>query len=996
MYLTQQLVIDGFRVLYEHTFGGIIAQRLKSVETLQASFYAFNKQYIHQLKKLNPNSYSELLKLQRRYLSQILEFNRNAYHLQDNSPLLNDLHSFEQQCTLFFEQIPVFITQYETDQNRNGQEDDGRISAFRKRLKRWRFTIHSFFRKKDCPPRYKRKVPLRNYHIDQLYLNLAEELWAVYSQILQVEAELMLECKAYTAQIESLFEVKTQPEISAIQNQLEAFQHVITASEVKSKAMYDKVAESIRTLLIPAITTVQGSYYKLGTFEGKSLRNRNQQITKGLRIKHHQVKTILKSWDIRLFSLSEDWSFDTDLYLVKNKALMARLSMLNSGALGRSEKVVSWIADARKRVVKANTSLLDVSLISNDFVKYLDEQRARIALLMNDEENSLSKIHQKETIPYAISSIEEQLSHEINSIKDKRMIVKGEVVAHEMKLSDMAPVYLRELLQFEIFPAFKLSLDIVKKLSTESIVDYENNIHNLAHVVDYNFDTVRMLILSDEADREERARQVIQDGIVQFEQKVDQLASQVEKAFREVLEAVELALGTLIDDLILLTENEKVSELRMRLLRAKAINRTELWKQQLVASLQKAYVVMKPLWQLLLRRGSHLTEQITQIYGDGEAQSQINTDISNFLTETKNSLERMPYLYQRLFKLEPIDEGYLFFERSAELSILAAAYDNWQKDRFSAVSIIGEKGSGITSLLHYSIKKASYETVTVDLSLVNQIYQVGAFIELLGGFLHFSEPSTKDTLIQRLLDREQRMIIVLEGLQHMYLKKVDGFDCLKMLFEVMSKTNQKVFWITSCTLHAWNYLQKVLTIGEYFGYVVPLGEFSNDEMVEIVLKRHNVSGYDLKFLPGSADLSNRKLNRLPEAQQQKQLQRQYFTQLNQLAKGNLSVAFIFWMRSLQKIEGNVMHVSSMADFKADFIKALAREKLFCLHALLLHDGLNVADFCKTMRYLPEAGQMKLFQMEDDGLLLNFKQRYVVNLLLYRPMINALKAHNLLH
>ncbi|GAF05671.1 hypothetical protein [Saccharicrinis fermentans] len=86
----------------------------------------------------------------------------------------------------------------------------------------------------------------------------------------------------------------------------------------------------------------------------------------------------------------------------------------------------------------------------------------------------------------------------------------------------------------------------------------------------------------------------------------------------------------------------------------------------------------------------------------------------------------------------------------------------------------------------------------------------------------------------------------------------------------------------------------------------------------------------------------------------------------------------------------------MNDFNITFIKELSQEKLFCLYAILLHDGLDQDGFCKVMRYSPEQGRMKLFQMVDDGLLLEVKNRYVINLLLYRPTIEALKARNLLH
>ncbi len=133
-----------------------------------------------------------------------------------------------------------------------------------------------------------------------------------------------------------------------------------------------------------------------------------------------------------------------------------------------------------------------------------------------------------------------------------------------------------------------------------------------------------------------------------------------------------------------------------------------------------------------------------------------------------------------------------------------------------------------------------------------------------------------------------------------------------------------------------------------------------------------------------------------EKEKQDYLFKQFFKQLNLLAQGNLSVAFIFWLRSTNGIKENVLQIKSMAGFDSSFIKNLEMEKLFGLHAILLHDGLDQESFCKVMRYSPKDGRMKLMQMVDDGLLMQFGERYMLNFLLYRSTITALKAQNILH
>jgi len=992
MYSDQQAVIAGFRNLYQTNFRTLLEQRIESIHSLYNSFLTFNSQYLSQLRKVKNQDGERLLILHRQYIDHIIQLNRDSYKLEETSALGEALDLFVTSCDDFISQIPVYITSYEESKNRVIQEGDSFLCKAVKRLKCGRYKVFSWFRKKDNPPRFKKRIPFRNFHVYLLLLEISDGLMEFVTHFLEFELDQLTLKKLCVAEIDELFNIREQTDYTLIQSRLEAFQAAIKKTSHQCQTLQSGIPDQIDQLLQPFIEQALNNYYKQGSFEGRSRYIRNRYIRKKRRQKQETFRKRLRAWEINLFSLSEDWSFDADLFRIKNRCLLSWYNLGKSKAQNRHESVQKWFVQAKERVSTSR----DVLVNSIDYLEQIDHQRQFLSELLKEEGNSLTKIPQDETLLHQISSIENKVEAEVSAIQEKRMIVKGHPQNNLMSMNDLTPVYLRELLQFEIVPAFKVKLDQIRKRSAEAIIGYDNNLNNLSHVSDYNLDTVRMILESDDEDRIDKAREILEEGLLQFVNKLDQLSEHLLKTYSTVTEETHQALRIFVDQLIALTENERVGELRMRLLKAKALKKSELIWLNTVSFYRSGMQYLRPIWLKVVKRGSHLTEQLSQIYGEGESQTQISTDISNFLAETKTNLQRMPFLYQRLFQLEPIDEGYLFFERQSELKKIHKSYQDWEMGRFSAAAMVAEKGAGMTTLIHYFTKNLMHSQYRIDLSAGFQIYRIDDFLQVLSDRFNQRGLTTKELVVSFLNGLPHKTIIVLEGLQYLYLKKVDGFDCLKLLFEIISHTNKKVFWICTCTQHAWNYLNKVLSIGEYFAYVVPLEEFDNDEMIDIVQKRHNVSGYGLQFLPGKSDLNNRKLMRLPDEQRQMLLQRQYFTQLNQLAKGNLSVAFIFWMRSLQKIEDNILFVNSMSGFKGDFIQALAREKLFCLHALLIHDGLDADDFCKVMRYLPDAGYMKLFQMVDDGLLLKIDERYVINLLLYRPIINALKAHNLLH
>ncbi len=81
------------------------------------------------------------------------------------------------------------------------------------------------------------------------------------------------------------------------------------------------------------------------------------------------------------------------------------------------------------------------------------------------------------------------------------------------------------------------------------------------------------------------------------------------------------------------------------------------------------------------------------------------------------------------------------------------------------------------------------------------------------------------------------------------------------LFEIISETNENVFWITTCTIYGFGYLQKAISISDYFANRIELGELDDQQMIDIIVKRHRVSGYDLFFEAREADLLKQKFSK---------------------------------------------------------------------------------------------------------------------------------------
>lgn len=244
---------------------------------------------------------------------------------------------------------------------------------------------------------------------------------------------------------------------------------------------------------------------------------------------------------------------------------------------------------------------------------------------------------------------------------------------------------------------------------------------------------------------------------------------------------------------------------------------------------------------------------------------------------------------------------------------------------------------------------------------------------------------------------DSRPVIILEGLQRLFLRTIHGFGAIRLFAELISATNKRVFWLTSCNLYGWQYIDKTLRLSDFFGYLVELQSLSEQEVVDVILRRHVASGYNLRFeLPESVKL-DKKLSKLTtDEEQQKYLKEKYFSALNSFARSNIAISMLLWLRSAREVKGNEITIALPKGLDASFIRTLSRDKLFMLHALLIHDGLSYEQLASVLNFATTKTRLLIIQLYDDGVIVLKNGLYSVNPLLYRQVVSTLRDANLIH
>ncbi len=994
---TSESVLAAFHSIYRAEIPIIVKYRITRATTFLDGMEKAVSTFMEYIDLHKSAQYNSLLTHYLQLINDLESYN-DQFYIHPQVETYNELYEkFKEAKENLCLNIQPIVTEEQDEKSFLVLRNDSAWVQIGKKYKRSLVKIQQAVSSKNKQITWKRKVPLRYYSFYYFIIAGIPDVWDLFKVVLAQEKKGLLELKKALEHVNNQFS-----ETSITTNRIQ-LQYALIDFKVRikqTKQLLDAIEKRMNGEIDNAFHKTEkafiSNYYKAGTFELQSRKLNNRKLKRLQANQRKRIRHEFLSWETNMFATSEDWSFDMDLYKVKIATLQAS-SELQKRLVSKKEKAtIKKLKEVRKHVVSVKDLLNKTRGRAEGYQENLQKHRKDLNEMLDDDDLKLTVTEtDKESLPEAMEALKEKIAASIDSISNERMLYSNVLKKGKAELNDLVAVRPREMLYFEIYPGFKTELTVLSKQAEQQLKAYDVQMVELKHFVDYIFDTAEFIVEIENTSVKD-SKEISDEGLELALEKIESTIDQVQTIYSDLHQEFNKILNRFISRIIDLTDNAKVSELRLRLLRAKAESIWTTYKGKALQFLSVAWEWIQTQSKQLLSWGAGVSGQLADMYYLRDKAVQVNTDISNFLSETRTAIDKLPFLYKRLFKLEPTHTGYLFYPRKKELLALREAYHNWRLGRFAPAVAVAEKGAGITSLIKNLLMDISYEKRIIQFSQFNGVYKENIMLSTLAEVLGLEKVQSKEDVIEQLNSREEKLVVVAEGIQNVFLRKVDGFSCLPVLFEIISRTNKNVFWLSSCTKHSWDFLQKTIRISNYFGYVVYFGEFSNDEMVNIVTTRHKVSGYELQFIPSKQDLENKHFTRMKGDEKQDFLKKQFFRQLNTLAQGNLSVAFIFWLRSTNALKDNVLTISSMANFDSSFIKNLEMDRLFSLHALLLHDGLDIEGFCKVMRYPMNTGKDILMQMVDDGLLMKFGERYTLNFLLYRSAITALKAQNILH
>ncbi len=308
----------------------------------------------------------------------------------------------------------------------------------------------------------------------------------------------------------------------------------------------------------------------------------------------------------------------------------------------------------------------------------------------------------------------------------------------------------------------------------------------------------------------------------------------------------------------------------------------------------------------------------------------------------------LPEDYIAHFALDYLIDETLCVGFEDELATIEQAIQRWEDGLTSSFILFGQRGAGKTTLLNIAILRLFDDASIVTRSAIEyKMTTAPELVSYLANILEIEDVASFDDLAQSLLQGPRRAVI-LEGCHNLFLKRIGGLGAIRHLFWLIARTNHHILWGICLDQHARSYLGMWLPLDRLFHFEVGIRAWQPAELQMMIMQRHNQSGYRLRYAleKGLEKAVRRRVHRWRHPEEpavQDALSQIYFKNLAEISKENIFVALLYWLRSLEPSESELLVVNPVSEINLGIVRNFSLEQAFILTAMLQHDNLTAAE-----------------------------------------------------
>lgn len=297
--------------------------------------------------------------------------------------------------------------------------------------------------------------------------------------------------------------------------------------------------------------------------------------------------------------------------------------------------------------------------------------------------------------------------------------------------------------------------------------------------------------------------------------------------------------------------------------------------------------------------------------------------------------KELPAIYRRLFRLEPVEDPRFLVGRERERAAIADARATWEAGRPVGVLIVGERGSGKTSLINCVLKEQLDGLEVIRGEINRRVVTAADLRRFLADVVGLDDPSRLEEALG-----SRRRVFILEEVERAFLRQVGHYGAMRALQAVVAATYSTTLWILVTNQVAFRFLDAAVGLGTSFSHLVNASKTSRDALRDAILLRHNLSGLRLRF---GQPAERRTLGTWLRGSLRPQAdpEAMFFDALARESHGVFRAAFDIWLGHVEGVDAGVLSLKPIVvPDLTSVVAALDQADLFSLVAVMQHGSLT--------------------------------------------------------
>lgn len=690
---------------------------------------------------------------------------------------------------------------------------------------------------------------------------------------------------------------------------------------------------------------------KAATFQhpnGRYKRSKSNRERKKFNQRHHRIH---QEWSQFLEAVTDGWVKDLEL-----SVLQFRLGQLLISTRQEFDKRVE--TQLRPSVLQFMTRIRMIEnrikrrSLNENLGTFLERQKRELS---NETDGMTLPVITDTIIQSELQSIlSAHLEHTelaMNALSDTVRIFQSVNRVDEPSKVRRNAIPLKKLVQSDVLSQFREKHEALCRSLKEDVEKILRLVSEMDHVIHFHFqDGIAKAQAGDWSDGKQRVLEGL-GGVKRLAERVDHntglLKEMVHKGLRDITSQCISELESLSKETEL-SDRKRLYVKRLRKERRKA--NIKKWK----SDVKRAVQYPRTLFSLLARELGLAWRSLTTDEKRREEHAGMMSALSSVLRSTSEQDVQIPFVYRRLFTLDPLNDEKLFIGRERAFS----QFERALKAETGPIAVTGAAGVGKSTFINIAVQRylADYQLIRI--------------------------PAGKRLTTKEQLDRLVRQyepdrdasgtncIFILEDMETLFLRTSDGYGALKHFRTILNSSDHSVRWIVSVNRAAWSFFDRILQTKSVFRHIIDLDRFDHEQIYNMIRGRHLMSGYQLSFRDS---LSGKDF---PEPDHPVFLS--FFEGMLRASNGNLRAALLYWLNAIEEVRED--HIQLKADDGPDFsrLSALAEMDRMVLKMLELHGSLTALELSRIFLWKEAFARDVLARMHSAGYLTDDKGAYTVH------------------